>query len=771
MLTGASRRAAGVTVVAAAVLAGWVSCFVLGGLPSIAVYEGAGYALVAVVVVGVAIHRPPHRWPWLLVAAAVGLSVTGDLVWDLTETVWHAPGYTASLASLAYLLSYPLALAGAIGFLGPRAVRRDTALLVDGGVLAVAAWLAIWVVWVHPQLAGSGIGTWDWLTTVAYPPLDVLLLVVLWRVGRGELRRSPSWVLLFLAFVWWGIADTLYAVLGMPEGTWSLLLSVCWLAGYASVAAAAIDPTMRGVDADPQPVTRLLSSRVRGVGLTAVAAVPLLLLLFWPAEVAAVPALTALGGLLLVAGGIARLTITIDRNRDAEQVLAWSATHDQLTGLANRRSLLDRLELARRRALRRGRSCALLFCDLDEFKVINDSLGHAAGDALLRAVAARLRDAVRADDCVARLGGDEFVLVCEDLERADDAGVAARRVLDALAAPFPVAGTELHVGASIGVVEDVQESSSDAPTVLSEADLAMYQAKARGRGRIETFEASMRQRVVDRLDTQNALRRALTDGEFCLHYQPIFSLHDGSHIASEALLRWQRPGGELVPPAEFVPVAEASGSIVDIGAWVLRRAAEDLRALGDRGDSLTVAVNLSVRQLAHPLLGRMASDILTTQALPPDRIVLEITESALLDTDPAVRRNLDELRGAGFRFSIDDFGTGYSSLSYLRRLAVDTLKVDRSFIRHLAQSESDETLVHTIVLMAHALNITVVAEGIEHPRQLEILAGLECDAAQGYLLGRPAPGLTPFEDGPPSARSYSRSRSLRPTSSRVTPSP
>jgi EAL domain-containing protein (putative c-di-GMP-specific phosphodiesterase class I) len=167
----------------------------------------------------------------------------------------------------------------------------------------------------------------------------------------------------------------------------------------------------------------------------------------------------------------------------------------------------------------------------------------------------------------------------------------------------------------------------------------------------------------------------------------------------------------------------------------------------------------------------MASDILTTQALPPDRIVLEITESALLDTDPAVRRNLDELRGAGFRFSIDDFGTGYSSLSYLRRLAVDTLKVDRSFIRHLAQSESDETLVHTIVLMAHALNITVVAEGIEHPRQLEILAGLECDAAQGYLLGRPAPALTPFEDGPPSVRAYSRSRSLRPTSSRVTPSP
>jgi EAL domain-containing protein (putative c-di-GMP-specific phosphodiesterase class I) len=258
----------------------------------------------------------------------------------------------------------------------------------------------------------------------------------------------------------------------------------------------------------------------------------------------------------------------------------------------------------------------------------------------------------------------------------------------------------------------------------------------------------MRQEVVDRLDTQNALRRALANGEFRLHYQPIFSLHDGAHVGSEALLRWHRGDGDLVLPSEFVPVAEASGLIVDIGAWVLRRAAADLRALGEAGDSLRVAVNLSVRQLAHPLLGRMAREILATELLEPERVVLEITESALLETDPAVRRNLDDLRRAGFRFSIDDFGTGYSSLSYLRHLEVDTLKVDRSFIRHIAESDSDETLVHTIILMAHALNITVVAEGIEESRQLEILAALHCDAGQGFLLGRPAPGLVRVLDDP-----------------------
>jgi diguanylate cyclase (GGDEF)-like protein len=415
------------------------------------------------------------------------------------------------------------------------------------------------------------------------------------------------------------------------------------------------------------------------------------------------------------------------------------AYHDPLTGLPNRRLLLDRLAVALAHGRRSGHRLAVLFVDLDRFKVINDSLGHATGDELLRQVGARLRAAVRAEDTLARLGGDEFVLLLPELDGAEGAGEVAGKVLEALREPFMVGGRELFVTASAGI-SVAPDDGAEGETLLRHADIAMYGGKqARGDG-YRFFTPEMNRRALERLETESALRRALVQDELALVYQPVVDLRTGRVSAVEALVRWNHPTLGMLAPDQFLEVAEATGLIVPLGAWVLRTACGQARRWREAGhDSLRLLVNLSVRQFQEPALVQQVAETLAREGLPPELLELEITESVAMRDTAASEDVLGGLRSVGVRLSIDDFGTGYSSLEYLRRFPIHTLKVDRTFVRDVQTDEGDAAIVSAVVAMAHRLGLTVIAEGVEHPGQLEFLRAQGCDAVQGFLISRPLP--------------------------------
>ena len=419
--------------------------------------------------------------------------------------------------------------------------------------------------------------------------------------------------------------------------------------------------------------------------------------------------------------------------------LIHQAFHDSLTGLANRALFKDRvqhaLELGRRR--RRGRPVAVLFLDLDRFKAINDSFGHASGDALLSAVSQRLRNSVRPADTVARLGGDEFAILVEDVASEAEVNVVAERVRHAFREPIVIDGRELVVAASIGIAlsETGAETVDD---LLRNADLAMYRAKASGGG-ARRFAPEMHTGVRERLELESDLRQAIARNQLYLVYQPIVDLKTGRTAGAEALLRWQHPARGLVPPAEFIPLAEHTGLIVPIGEWVLRQACRDARRWDaiPGGDRLNVSVNLSGRQLQTPELASIVPQALAEAGLSADRLTLEMTESILIERTDETLALLHEIHHLGVRLAIDDFGTGYSSLSYLHRFPVDAVKIDQSFIERLSGDGHETSLVGSIVRIGQGLRVCTVAEGIEDGAQLRALRNMGCDLGQGYFLGRP----------------------------------
>ncbi|HZQ78651.1 MAG TPA: EAL domain-containing protein [Acidimicrobiia bacterium] len=438
----------------------------------------------------------------------------------------------------------------------------------------------------------------------------------------------------------------------------------------------------------------------------------------------------------------------VEGMRRAFDEAVHQATHDPLTGLPNRSLVLDRLDQALFRAERTGARVAVLFADLDRFKVINDSFGHSVGDGVLLTISERLLAAVRPHDTVGRLAGDEFVVVCEDL-REEDAALVAARVAAAVSQPIMVGGRETVITASIGIAH--AESGTRAEDILRDSDVAMYRAKERGRSRIELFDAEMRRRMLARLETERSLRSAITDGGLRLDYQPIVCFDDWRVVAAEALVRWDHPERGLVQPAEFIPLAEDSGLILALGQWVLEEACRQLAQWRAQGRAaLRVTVNLSARQFGDPDLIAVVSRALDRAGLPADALWLEITESVLMEEVEATAETLRALKRLGVHLSVDDFGTGYSSLSYLKRFPVDLLKIDRSFVDGLGTDPDDGAIVLAIVSLAKALRLGVVAEGVEHPWQLEALRGLGCNAVQGYLLGRPgSPDSLPHRAGPP----------------------
>jgi diguanylate cyclase (GGDEF)-like protein/PAS domain S-box-containing protein len=429
----------------------------------------------------------------------------------------------------------------------------------------------------------------------------------------------------------------------------------------------------------------------------------------------------------------------VTRRNALEAELRHQAFHDSLTHLANRALFADRVEHALQREARDTTNVAVLVVDLDGFKTVNDSLGHTAGDTLLVMVAERLQSVLRPGDTAARLGGDEFGILLEDIDSSTDASDVAQRLIDALATPFCLSGKELFVHASIGIA--LTGSEHDAGELLRNADAAMYGAKNQGKGGYRLFEPSMHFAALARLELEADLRRAIEANEFVLHYQPVASLSTGKVVGLEALVRWQHPQRGLVPPDEFIPLAEENGLIINIGRWVLREACRQTRLWQTTNPDLelAIAVNVSARQLADPGLVHDVSRVLAATGLHPATLTLEITETALiLDTDAVIAR-LHQLKAIGVQIAIDDFGTGYSSLSTLRDLPIDTLKIDKAFIDRVTTGAEADGLVQAILRLASTFQLVTIAEGVERREQLDRLQELGCQQIQGFYFSRPIP--------------------------------
>jgi diguanylate cyclase (GGDEF)-like protein len=424
-----------------------------------------------------------------------------------------------------------------------------------------------------------------------------------------------------------------------------------------------------------------------------------------------------------------------ERQRSDDE-LTFLATHDVLTGLPNRKLILDRTEQLLARSRRHRTLPAAVFIDLDNFKLINDTLGHGAGDELLRAVTARLQSAVREPDTLGRLGGDEFVVIAEDISLEAGPELIAERLLEAMSEPFTLtdAAARLKVTASIGVAAGPRASADE---LLRDADIAMYRAKCNGKNRYVAFESEMQGAIRSRLELEMDLREGLQNDEFFLVYQPIFNLNDMSPSAVEALIRWEHPTRGVVQPEEFIPLLEETGLITEIGGWVLREACTQGARWRKAGCAIEMAVNVSARQLDSDEFVTEVRAALQQTGLDPHALTIEITETTLMrDAEQTIRR-LSAIKALGVRIAIDDFGTGYSSLTHVQKFPVDSLKIDRSFIAGLKDNKEGEALIHTLVQLGKALSIETVAEGIEMPQELALLQGERCDSGQGFLFAKP----------------------------------
>jgi len=439
---------------------------------------------------------------------------------------------------------------------------------------------------------------------------------------------------------------------------------------------------------------------------------------------------------------IAMMLILVFIWRKVDRRIQTLANYDSVTGLPNRNLLHDRLTQAISFAHRyEERTMAILFIDLDDFKVVNDSLGHNIGDQLLKELGGRLSGCVREVDTVARLGGDEFVIVLTGITHRDGVVLIAEKVLESLAHPFMLEGREVFISSSIGIAI-YPKDGEDEGTLLKNADSAMYHAKERGKGNYQFYATKMNELALERLSLVNDLHRALERDEFFLHYQPQINLKSGKVVGVEALIRWQHPQKGLIPPMKFIPVAEETRLILPIGKWVMQTACAQAAKWHRQGHNITVAINVSTLQVERQDLANlveMVEEVLRDTGMSPELLELELTESLLMQQPHLIFSIFRHLREKGVRLAIDDFGTGYSSLSYLKKLPIDKLKIDRSFVRDIAEDADDRSIVEAIVSMSHGLRLKAIAEGVETLEQEEILRRLNCDEMQGYLFSKPLP--------------------------------
>jgi diguanylate cyclase (GGDEF)-like protein len=635
---------------------------------------------------------------------------------------------------ILFLASYPFAAAGLVSMVRGRVPDRSVDVLVEAVLAGIVVDMVVWTAAVTRHLDG-GLGARQIVAALLFPALDAGLIAMAIRVvlvgydqatgpralaiGIGaQLAAHVS--LAVIALTGWSNPDSavrLMAVLGIG-------MSAVGLA-HASMA----------VVFEPQATDRARLS----VGHPAIVAggslvAPGVLCAQALRHDTLSPGL-ALGSAALALLMVGHLIHLIRRRADVEH----RTEHDPLTGLPNRVLFDDRLEVALARARRNGWNVCVMYLDLDRFKDVNDSLGHAAGDELLRSVARRLRDTVREEDTIARLGGDEFTLLLPQMPTRETVAVVAEKLVHCFATPFVIGGRELFVSTSVGAAVYPLDSD-DAESLMTNADAAMYQAKELGRNGFCIYDARMHVTAAARLELGSQLRTAADRDELVLYYQPKVDLRTGRIVGSEALVRWRHPEHGLMSPSEFIPLAEETGIIVELGRWVLERACQQNREWQALTTwPLTVSVNLSVRQFQQDSVTDMVASTLRRTGLEPHCLELELTETMALHGPDAMREALHDLRAMGVQCSIDDFGTGYCGLSHLTRFPLDRLKIDKSFVDQIKVTEADAAVVAAIIAMGHSLGLEVVAEGVETEEQLEYLMSCGCDQVQGYIFSHPLP--------------------------------
>ncbi len=722
-------------------------------------YSAIGVGSTLAMLIGVRKNRPAQPLGWLLLAVANGCFVCGDVVFNVYDLVLHTDIPFPSVADGLYLAGYPFLFAAVFLISRVRIVRQSRETWADAMIVCVGAVALSWQLLMRSYAHDDTVDWFGRLVTMSYPMMDIgVIFIVAGALLSGAARRAAD-QLVVASMTAMLVGDFIYDVLVLHGSyTTGNLVDATYLVSYVLLAAAALHPSM----AQPVRVRDVSDEQTRRwIPLVAVAGFvsPTLLLLSRPLRFDVdVPVLAAtsiiLFGLVVLRFawlyGRTReqamlleqrgesLQAALDAQRVLEEELRHQAFHDSLTGLPNRALLHDRVGHALAGTPRSGGTAALFFCDLDGFKAVNDSLGHQFGDDLLVLVANRLKGIVRPGDTVARLGGDEFAILIDNIESVDVATALAARLVGVLREPVTMDGHQARLSASVGVA--FGDHTVDVEQILSEADTAMYEAKASGKDRFSVFEPRMRSRLLDRMAITNSFDGALARDEFFLEYQPQISLTDEHLEGFEALVRWRHPTLGAIGPYRFIPLAEETGFIVELGRWVLQSACREAATWDDGDAALSVSVNISARQLESDSLVADVESALATSGVDPSRLVLEVTESILVVDPERTAHALSRLRDMGIRIAIDDFGTGYSSLGYLHRFPVDILKIDKSFVDPLDEAtEEGAAFVQMILRLARDLRVTTVAEGVESGVQRDALTKLHCHSAQGYLISRPLP--------------------------------
>ena len=749
--TGGSRAGSWLRTwrVLAAVGVVWIVAYGLGVLGPAADLTFPAFGLFALIAMfaGPSRFRPSPLWPWRMMALAVIVFMVGTAFRVALETLGDLSVDRSLVPDLVTIPGYLALVAGLGGFVRSRArgQGRDIDSLLDSLVASLAALALAWAFLISPALAHAAAPLAVRLTLSAYPPLSVFLVALATTLAfSAGHRTSTAQRLLLGATVLMLAGDVLYMLVDVRIASLpQRFVDLPYLGAELALALTVLHPTMQALS-EPASASHQAPGRARlalvGLALGIPAFVSLNDHRFGRGDRVVVIVVVT----LLTVLAVWRMFRALRAHARSEARFAHQATHDALTGLPNRVFAIEHLHAAIQRSTATGRPLGVLFIDLDRFKLVNDSGGHSLGDALLVAVSERLAQRLRRGDVLTRVGGDEFVVILEDVSEAE-ALALADDLRSSVHAPLQVRGSEIYAYLSIGVALSERAPTGDlrAESLIRDADTAMYQAKAAGRDGFAVFDVSMRDRVAELLALSHDLRGALANDELHVHFQPIVGLVHQRVEGLEALLRWSHSTRGLVPPDRFIPIAEDTGLIVEIGAWVVDQSCNELarwRAELDNAEHLHVAVNLSARQLRDTSIVGTVASALARSGLPGDALHLEITESQLMEDPTQAASTMHALRGLGVHISMDDFGTGYSSLAYLKGFPIDHVKIDRSFVSELERPDTpEESLVAAVIAMARALDMTTVAEGIENERQAQRLRTLGADLGQGFLYSRPLP--------------------------------
>ncbi len=676
-------------------------------------------------------------------ARMAGLIGAVGLLYALAQVVsGDGPTYETPLA-LALGLSATGCILGSLAVLiRGQGENAHPGLLGDSIIVALGSWIISWAILVQPVVNNASTTAW---TTVLYglyqPSGAVILFLVLAILFNNSQRPAAMW-LLAMGLTCNLMGDLLYALIDaghLTAGAERFALPL-YIAAYFSAGAAFLHPSIANIGQSSVAPGRQLTGRLV-VTITSLV-LPVIVLAGTAPNDGTDKVVRSLSALILASVVTLRVVMAVRANNEAQAELLHGAQTDPLTGLPNRTVLLERINELLGNSWSQEQHPTLFFVDLDRFKNINDSLGHAAGDEVLVTVARRLINAVPEGAMVARLSGDEYVVLDTTAKSPGAALALAERMLAVFREPLALSQGDVFVTASIGVASLSATSSTSPEDLVRHADTAMYRAKDAGRNCLAVYDESMHERVAHRLAVETALYRALDRRELRLFHQPILDLQSGDVVGFEALMRWQQSDGTIVSPAEFIPIAEDTGTIVPIGSWALLEALSQLRRWIDDGvcsPAATMSVNVSPRQLSDPNFPAIVSEALTRSGVSPQLLWLEVTESIMISEPELALATLRRLRSLGVRVALDDFGTGYSSLSLLQKFPLQRIKIDRAFVHGVADNPNDRSLVRTIIAMGRSLGLDIVAEGVESVHQLQVLSDLGCTKAQGFLISHPVP--------------------------------